>query len=440
MHRLTRSACVAVAVVGLAAEAAADRGQLSRRLDALESRLQRLESRPQRDGLTVRRAEEVRALVADVLADADTRASLQDGGPTAGWDDEFFIQSADGNFRLEISGQLQVRHVWNRRQRPSDTALNRAGFEVRRAKIKLDGHLLTPDLQFTVGTAHNTSAGTFLLQSFNVRYRLSDELTVLAGRARPPLLREEEVSSKRQLAVERSLVARTFRQTRTLGVMLRYRTERLRVSTGFMDASVIRADDPDDPGFVAGPEDDRWRASGRAEVLLAGRWKDLSDYTSFPDDDPALMLGAGILFQDEEKIDPAENDTELLRWSADVSVELGGANAFVAIVGNRVAEETMPTLDQLGFVVQGGYFLTEHWELFARYEWGDADGLAQDLSVITVGFNRYIAQHTLKWTADIGYGLNPVDDFWSSRGAGYLDDRPGEDGQVVVRVQLQMLF
>ena len=55
-------------------------------------------------------------------------------------------------------------------------------------------------------------------------------------------------------------------------------------------------------------------------------------------------------------------------------------------------------------------------------------------------FDYYLREHALKATLDVGYGLEPVDDFWTSRGAGWEDDRAGEDGQVVTRLQFQLLF
>jgi hypothetical protein len=91
-------------------------------------------------------------------------------------------------------------------------------------------------------------------------------------------------------------------------------------------------------------------------------------------------------------------------------------------------------------VVHGGFFLIENWELFARYEWGDADGAAPYLSVMTVGLNRYFERHTLKFTFDVGLGLNEVAGFWDSSGAGWERDRRDENGQLVVRTQFQLLF
>ena len=401
---------------------------LGRRLDALESRLQRLEAPDATPWLTEQRAAEIRDLVGRVLADAEVRAGLRDDEPWGGWDDEFFLESPDGRFRVEVSGQLQQRLVWNRRSRsgPDETL---AGFEVRRAKIKIDGHLFGRDLGYTVGTAHQEATNDFVLQSFNIRYRISPELRVSIGRARPPLLREEEVSSKRQLAVERSLVADAFRQTRTLGVMLRYQTEPIRIAVGFMDGT----DTLDGTATI-------YRVSTRFEARLGGTWEQMDDFTSFPEEPPMLAFGGGVLYQEDDQADPAEPDSRLLRWSLDVALELGGANIFAALIGNHFEEELAAALDQYGFVIQGGVFVNEDWELFARYEYGDAGGADEDLSAVTIGANYYINGHGLKWTTDIGYGFREVGDLWEDDGSGWLEDRSGQDGQVVLRSQLQLLF
>ncbi len=417
----------------------ADHAALIRRLEAIESRIDVLESGRGADHITARRAAEIRAMVSDVLAEAEVRTAMLAEDLTAGWDDGFFIQSPDGDFRLELTGQIQVRFVWNRRHDPpgQDTT---EGTEIRRAKIKLDGHLITPELGYTVGLAKRSRSSEFVLQSFNIRYRLSQQLTALIGRARPPLLREEQISSKRQLAVERSLVARAFRQTRTVGAMMRYRTDRVRLAVGVLDGGVGNLDPSEADPDAGVPGDDRWRASTRLEYLFTGRWKDLDDFTSFPGERPLVAIGAGLQYQWEDLFDPALNDTQLIRWTADLTVDLGGANFFVAYVGSRTDQDNDPTLNQLGVVIQGGVFIGEAWELFGRYEYGDDDMPGGLLSVVTAGFNRYFAEHALKLTADVGYGFKPVADFWASLGAGWLEDEPGESGQIVVRVQIQLLF
>ena len=412
--------------------------------DNAQSRLKRLEANEADHWLTRRRADEIRGLVSDVLADAETRRALKDTDLTGGWDDEFFLQSADGNFRLEVSGRVQVRYVWNRRRESSGTLDTREGFAVRRAKVKIAGHLISPDLGYTVGMSDSPASG-FVLQAFNVRYQLTDKLRLMFGRTRPPLLREEKMSSRRQLAAERSLVSKSFSQTRTVGLLLRYRDDLFRVNAGIMDASATNLD-PSVPldelvGQLA--PGDRWRASVRAEVLLTGRWSELDDFSSFPGDTPTVSLGTGLMLQWEDllNIGPLTvNNTNLLRWTADITVELGGSTFFAYVVGNTVDQKTMPVLHQFGAVVQAGVFVTDEWELFGRYEAGDTDGVGEELSLLTVGANRFFSEHALKWTMDVGYGFNPVDDFWSSTRRGWLDDDTGESGQIVVRMQMQLLF
>ncbi|MHC4275270.1 MAG: hypothetical protein ACYSUR_16605, partial [Planctomycetota bacterium] len=94
-----------------------------------------------------------------------------------------------------------------------------------------------------------------------------------------------------------------------------------------------------------------------------------------------------------------------------------------------------------GVVVQGGYYLTDKWEGYARYEWGDNDlPGTDDLSVVTAGANYYIHGDTVKWTTDIGVALDRVAATWRSGDAGWRGDSPDEDGQVVFRSQLQLLF
>ena len=83
---------------------------LRKRIAELESRVAELKATRIPDNwLTEQRADEIRALVHDVLADADTRASLLQSGMTAGWDKGFFLASSDGNFKLKVAGQIQFR-------------------------------------------------------------------------------------------------------------------------------------------------------------------------------------------------------------------------------------------------------------------------------------------------------------------------------------------
>ncbi len=346
---------------------------------------------------------------------------------SAGYKDGLFLKSPNNDFKLKLSGQVQLRATFTARNDDGDIN-TRSEFELRRAKLKASGHLFKGVLDYASQISYKSDTNKLQLETAWGRVHLHEDLYFKAGRFRPTLLREETVSTKRQLAVERSLVARTFTTSRTAGAALVYEHDVFRVKGGFFQ----QTDDLFD--------DEAWMLSGRAEMLLSGKWKRLKDFTSFPKQKPTLALGAGVFYSYENRDDPLNLDQDILRWTTDVSVELGGVNLFAALVGNHVSQEGLPSLDQYGAVVQGGVFLGQSLELFGRYEWGNADGLAPDLGIVTVGFNGYFDRHRLKFTADLGYGFDEVGSFWSSSGAGWRTDDPGESGQIVARAQLQVLF
>ena len=347
-----------------------------------------------------------------------------------GYKDGLFVKSPDRNFKLEFTGWLQARYTLNRRVEDDDDPDKiRHGFSIRRAKLKAAGHVIGPWLNYSVTGAFDSELENVEFQSYWGRVDFTKGLSVRVGRFRPPLLFEERVSSKRQLAAERSLIARRFRQTRTGAIELRYKMKDVRLRGSFFQST--------DDLF----ETEAWFVSGRVEWLLDGKWKRLKDFTSFPGQSGAMAVGAGLLYGYEDRDDTLDPDSQLLRWTADVTVEFGGASVFAGIIGNHLDVEGRPTLNQFGLVAQGAVFVSKGVELFTRYEWGDADGLAPDLSTITVGFNGYFNRHRVKFTADVGYGLNEVANFWSFPDAtGWRTDDPGESGQVVVRAQFQLLF
>ena len=100
--------------------------------------------------LTEQRADQIRGVVQDVLADSNTRSSFQQaGGATAGYNNGFFISSADGNYSLKINALEQVRFVWNntysgKTDGPDGNDANQWGFENRRTQAFFSGNVVDP--------------------------------------------------------------------------------------------------------------------------------------------------------------------------------------------------------------------------------------------------------------------------------------------------------
>ena len=408
---------------------------------SLRDEVQHLRAKTDEPWLTEHRADEVRALVQDVLADADTRASLLADGMTAGWDHGFFLASADGNFKLKVGGYLQYRYVLNS-QDNSPVDDNRGGFENTRTRLKFAGHVGDPTWIYYILGDFSRDGGKFKLKDAYMGHAFDDSgWTVVAGQFKVPMLREELVSDVYQLPVSRSLVWSEFTAGRTQGAALDYRGDRVHFVAGYTDGH------PATGGFnsPALARDTEYALTARVEVLLEGDWSQFKDLTSFPDERRAIMLGGAVHYQDGE-YGTADDELEVLQWTIDVSAEFGGANIFAYVVGRHL-DSTTVELDQYAFVVQGGYFLADDWEIFGRYEWADDDGLsAEDLSVVTVGVNRYFHQHQVKWSTDIGFGLDEVTTTWGDGFigdggdiTGWRTDSAGSDGQVVIRSQLQFV-
>ena len=108
---------------------------LQARLDAAEARIAELAANQNADWMTEQRSEQIRGLVQDVLSDADTRASLQGDGATSGYNNGFFIQSADGKWSMTINGVFQERFTY------LDATAGNWGFENTRTLLNFSGDI-----------------------------------------------------------------------------------------------------------------------------------------------------------------------------------------------------------------------------------------------------------------------------------------------------------
>jgi hypothetical protein len=329
---------------------------------------------------------------------------------------------------LTIEGQLQFRFTSTNQTREDQE--HSTGFSFRRARIGVEG-VVTDSIEYSIEGAFGRDDGLFALNDATIVFKLSDDLRFKLGRFRPFFYREEDVSSKRQIFVDRTLLQSVFGLPRTYGAQIEWEGDWLRASAGVADQT---HDFEVDEDFVY---------TVRSDVLLEGKWKQFRTFSAPPDQELAIMAGVGLLYLESSLSESGTGDVlgSVVRWTADVTAMRKGLSAFAAVVGSQGGEDARGDgVNQYGFSVQGSWRMNETWELAARYEYGDADQLAKDMSIITLGVNYYIADHALKWQNDIGFALNEVNGFWSSTTRGWLTDRAGDDGQIVFRSQIQLLF
>jgi hypothetical protein len=501
------------------AELARQIAELKKANDALAAKVEKLEAGANgEEWLTERRAEEIRGIVTDVLGDADTRTSLQSAGATAGWNKDqggFFIASPSGDFKLNIKGQVQFRWAYDQRSNKGITETNQPGtgtqavpkenvwgFENRRTKIAFTGFVMDPSWTYEVQPVFNRTPGSVSsgAQTFSngnivgsvenvwIQKTFDNGFNVRVGQFKAPFLREELVSSSAQLAVERSLVSDMFSTKFSQGIQVEYggRTgdpfkaqffygDGLRANGTSVPTDTATAWASPAGGFAGGYTTPfngnltNWAFAGRVEWLGAGSWKQFRDLNSFRGEESGWMVGVGGMGQSirpsTEGDVTAKTTQSMWGMTADLTMDFGGANLFMYGVYRRVnltgdvttRDGEADGMNQWGAVVQGGVFVSNEVELFARYEVGDTDtdqfrtvepGVELELdSIVTAGFNYYVdGNKDVKWTTDFGYAFTPIGDFASS-GADWLQDFSGStddgftnDGQWVIRTQLQLLF
>jgi len=425
-------------------------------------------------------SDEVRALVSEMIADAESRSSLLQSGATAGHDGKFFLASSDGNYRLNIGGQIQFRYIASFRDdadgnddgdagfAPDDFKDGfEGGFQTRRTRLHFSGNAVDPNLFYFVQGEFDRDGGDFNLLDAYVGYDFDNGWSVRWGQFKLPFLREELILSSKQLAVERSLTNEVFNQDRSQGIEASYKDDSFRFAFAFSDG--FASQDTDftssaafSSGFqpAAGNEAD-WAFTARGAVLIAGDWDVFKDFTSAPGADYSMMLGfAGHIEGGEEYTTPATGFVDgayfYASYTVDFSMEGDGWNAFIAFVGSHSEFDDVPDglgglddvdFDDFGVVAQFGMFIPDtDWEPFLRYDAIFADderpGLDSNndtFSTITFGANYYHHGHASKFTADIVWFIDEANaSTLPNTGVGFLTD--DDSGEFAVRLQWQLLF
>jgi hypothetical protein len=398
--------------------------------------------------ISQQRANEIRTMVRDVLFDADVRANLVGDDSTAGFDAGGYFKSADGNWELQINGQLQTRWLYNK----AVGKLSNSGFELRRTKIKLSGHIFDPSWTFKITPTWSRNGGTATEDAW-IGKSFGNGAWLKIGQFNSKFLRENSVSSSAQLAAERSMVNNAFAYGWTQGLELGWKNEDTRVYIEYTDGpngSNSQALNPSSEGLVI-----------RGELLLGELdWKDFASFTSSRGSNSGILLGIAYENYDSngDTIQYGNaNINESNGLTLDASVRGDGWNIFAYTVETTgEVNATGVTQASSGWLVQGGAMVSDNTELFAQYQRGKIDNAvfstgSNAMSAIRFGFNYWPTANSnnLKWTTDIAWARKALPDGlgssassadWATDGNGWRADSANETGQMLLRTQLQLLF
>lgn len=429
-------------------------------INELRAEIASLKAQNGENWLTEQRAAEIKGLVQDVLADADTRASLQGGMSNAGYDNAFFVSSSDGNFRLNINGGASLRWSFNKRSfDAAGTASqeeNNWGFSSRHAGVSLSGHIVDPSWKYNIsfgffdasGDYDNSSPGEAFLTDW---YAMKDfgGWYLKAGQFVSPYTRERMMSDYGLQTLDRSNSNYVFGLGRTQGIEVGCISDWFRFAGAFSDGL-----GPNSPtqnnGF--GPDNlspaSEFAISARAEGKFAGTWSQFEDDQSWRGEEFGLLVGLGGYYQTGRDNGNTVNDTDEFGFTADLTASFGGFSAMTAVYYNN-SDDGANDFEDYGWLAQVGFFLTDEFELVARYEYGDLGDLGGTVdnniqSVASVGANYYFAKNRVKWQTELGFAFHPMDSF-AIGGNGWYEDGTdangnAEDGQFIFRTGLTVSF
>ncbi len=460
------------------AELEAGQQQTNLLLDSLQSDLDRVRAESSDDWLSHERAEKIKGLVQDVLADADTRASLQGSGATSGYDKGFFIASQDGNFKLTMNMNMQFRFLWDHRDNPpaaspsnpgmpasNPTATDVFGFTNQRTALIFKGHVFDPSLTYFAQFMWGANYASTLLDAW-IGKTLDGGWSVKAGKFRTPFSRDMLVGYTHQLAVDRPLMGYYFCIGRSQGLQAKYQGDNCRFT-----AATFEAFEP-----IGGlPALGQWNSTydsiafaARCDWLVSGSWSDVQSYTAFSPSETAVLLGGAVAYATANQSlygtsGPQQHD---FRSTADATINFDGGSLAASVVMAHLSENPRNRPRERdtvwGLNVQGAIFLSDDVQAYSRYQWADSQFSGDDdLSIVQLGINYYIHGQNVKWTTDVGYSFNQISATYftmaqapvnpglrpsstaginngGSNFTGWTED--GGDGQWLIRSQLQLSF
>lgn len=372
------------------------------------------------------------------------RASLlEQASQAASINDKLAWITADGNFSLRISMHTQIRYNANFRDGPPDGDEFTHGIHLRRNKLTFSGTVANADTSYKFTFAASRSTGAVIIETATLAHKFADGWTITAGQAKPPLLHERTVSSKYQLAVDRSRVSSVFGQNFAQGITLVHTGDRVRLFASITDGIKTLNKDFTDPAEAD------IALTARAELRLGDAgFKQFKDLTGFPGDPTGVLLGIAGHWQTGGQTGITTTDTDFTILTADASAEGDGWNAHATIVWRRIDAAGSPTFNDYGLLIQGGVFVADDTEVFARWSTiipdDDRAGGSDTFSTITAGANHYIVpgSHAVTISGDVQLMLDDQASSASIIGASTSINQLADTatGQVAARLQIEIIF
>ena len=438
----------------------------------LKAQIAALQTEKGEQWLTEQRAEQIRGVVQDVLADSSTRSSFQQGGATAGYNNGFFIASADGNYTMKINALEQFRFTWGNGYGATlspgtgnSSADNYWGFENRRTQAYFSGNVVDPTWKYLVGIAYDSQldpyynpaggANNFSLYYAQVTKTLGDGFSVTAGQQNVAFTLQSQLFNAGMTQMgEYSLFEYAFGAGQQVGLSGKWESDMIRAQVGYYN--IIQSN-----GVAGASASQGWNnannqsvaLAGRAEFKMAGTWDQFSKESSFKGEEFGLVGGIGAFWQNARSTNAVPPyGFHPVGVTVDANAKFGGFNAIAQLIwqDSYAYGAGSSSVSSWGFNVQGGAFLTENLEVFGAWNYNNLS--LQAANYLQVGGNLYFAKNNMKMSVIGTIPVSTTATTQSGAAAGTAQDAGGSYGMVPTGgadsvgnnfglvVQLQMMF
>ncbi len=373
--------------VALTGIAQAENNDALAQIAELRAEIASLQSQNSDNWLTEARASEIRGIVTDVLADADTRSSFQGSNATSGYDNGFFISSADGNFRLNVG--FLGQYMWVIADNDDDLATV-SGFQINDMVVSFSGHVVDSTWTYYTELVNTAYANYQPLDGSYTGFRqvtmtkdFGNGFSVTGGNFRAPFLRSSLLGDASQLGIGYGEVDDTYSAGYRLGASVNWQNDKFSVTYAFVN---------DDAGTGTNPGD----SFVRGEYLAAGSWAQFDKDVSFRGESFGLLVGGAYSYNTGTGgADGTSN------WTVDVTAMFGGFSAGVEYVD---ADD-----NGYGLEVFADYMFSDNMDVFVVWDdFGDGSA-SEDENDMEVGTNWYFNGTATRWTNEIAFPVESGD-------------------------------
>ncbi len=405
--------------------------QVQAELQSLQAQVAALKAKEQKTSDSVQSAAQVKAIVQEVLSNSKMQSQYMDHQLQAGYDNGFYIRTADKAFNLTINGYLQFRYSYAGVEgHAPETNYNTSGFNFRRARLILSGNAFTNfiycisgDFQTGISNATAGNNNAFAILDTWAGYKFAPSIVVRAGSMLVPFTHVEYFSSGTEFP-DFAVCEAPFDPVRSDAIDLE---GTLVPHTFNYEIQLNNGSTSQDNGNVGpgGHFGNRPAVYGRINFAQGGH---ISDFNDSPDLEWhkhfAWLLGAAAGYESQNPFAsftpgsttaPAGIGTlngNLARFTVDAHAKYRGfafnsavyAQNIDSAPGTSLVNTGHSSLFETGYYLEAGYFLVPHqWEVAGRYGELLYNRTNQHQYEGTVGLNYYIFGENAKIQAAVTY-------------------------------------